>query len=170
MRVACPDCTNPLDAGPGEDVVCPACFTRFEAPSAAQVPRRFDVYLPDGAVLPRQSLYAVREAIYTGKIPITSRLRPDVGANELIPVYALPWFAQIFALLGIEPPAHTGTRRIAGWQGIRKEGPKARPPPPQSAERKVRGMVSDASVPALLAIGVIAFLVVLVGIAIVIAI
>ena len=91
--------------------MCPACFTRFEAPSAAQVPRRFDVYLPDGAVLPRQSLYAVREAIYTGKIPITSRLRPDVGANELIPVYALPWFAQIFALLGIEPqPFHISMR------------------------------------------------------------
>ena len=170
MRVSCPDCTNPLEAGPGDEVVCPACFTRFEAPSAAQVPRRFDVYLPDGAVLPRQSLYAVREAIYTGKIPITSRLRPDVGTDDLIPVYALPWFAQIFALLAIEPPAHTGTRRIAGWQGIRKEGPKARPPAPRTAENRVRGMVSDASVPALLAIGVISLLLALIGIAVIVAI
>ncbi|MSQ00593.1 MAG: hypothetical protein EXR71_01710 [Myxococcales bacterium] len=170
MRVACPDCTNPLEAGPGEEVVCPACFTRFEAPGADQVPRRFDVFLPDGAVLPRQSFYAVREAIYTGKIPITSHLRPDVGSDDLIPVYALPWFAQIFALLAIEPPAHSGTRRIAGWQGIRKGGPTARPPSAPSAERRVRGMVSAASVPALLAIGVIAFLLVLVGVAVVIAI
>ncbi len=133
MRVACPDCTNPLEANPGEEVVCPACFTRFEAPSAAQVPHRFDVYFPDGTVLPRQSMYAVREGIYAGRIPITSRLRPDVGAEELVPVYGFPWFAQIYALLGVEPPASAGTRRIAGWQGIRKG--KAEPPGKKSSPR-----------------------------------
>jgi hypothetical protein len=148
VRVACPDCTNPIEAAPGEEVVCPACFTRFEAPSSAQVPRRFDVHFPDGSVQPRQSLYAVREAIYAGRIPITARLRPDVGAEELVPVYGFPWFAQIYALLGVEPPANAGTRRIAGWQGVKKG--KAAPPerPGKAAARPAAGPRPGAGSPA----------------------
>lgn len=150
-------------------MVCPACFTRFEAPSSTQVPRRFDVHLPDGTVVQRQSLYAVREGIYVGRIPITSRLRPDVGADELVPVYAFPWFAQVYALLGVEPPANAGTRRIAGWQGVRKEGPKVRPAPAPRADQKVKNLVTGASVSALLLVGVVAFVAVLVGLAILVA-
>ena len=100
--------------------MCPGCMCTFIGPTTAQVPRRFDVHLADGTVLARQSSYALREAIYTGKVPITARLQPDVGSRELVPVYAFPWFAQIYGLLGVEPPAHTGTRRIAGWVVIRK--------------------------------------------------
>lgn len=168
VRVACPDCTNPIEAAPGEEVVCPACFTRFDAPSSTQVPRRFDVYLPDGTVHMRQTMYALREAIYAGKVPITARLRPDVGAEELVPVYAFPWFAQIYALLGIEPPASAGTRRIAGWQGIRKSGPKA-VPPAAHADEKLKKMVKNASVPALLALGVAVFFVLLLGAVLIVA-
>jgi len=136
--------------------VCPACMCTFTGPEAAQVPRRFDVHFPDGTVLARQSSYALREAIYSGKVPITARLRPDVGGKDLVPVYAFAWFAQIFALLGVEPPAHAGTRRIAGWVGVRKSVAAA-PAPAPSPQRQVRSAVQGLSVVALLAIGVGAF-------------
>ncbi len=161
VRVACPDCTNPIDASPGEEVVCPACFTRFEAPASVQVPRRFDVHLPDGTVIPRQSMYAVREAIYVGNIPITARLRPDVGADELVPVYNFPWFAQIFALLGVDPPADAGTRRIAGWAGVRKSAPAPLPAARPRADQAVSKAIGAASVPVLLAVGVFGVLLLL---------
>ena len=159
MRVACPDCTNPIEASPGEEVVCPACMTRFEAPSSSQMPHRFDVLLPDGTVIPRQSMYALREAIYAGNVPITARVRPDVGSDELMPIYGYPWFAQIYALLGVEPPANAGTRRIAGWQGVRKEGgtKKQVRPPPKKREEQVREIVKGASVQSILIAVIVAF-------------
>jgi hypothetical protein len=161
VRVACPDCTTPLEAAPGEEVVCPACMCRFDAPNEAQLPRRFDVYLPDGSVLHRQSSNAIREAIYTGKVPITARLRPDVGGDDLIPIYSLPWFSQIYALLGVEPPAHAGARRIAGWAGVRKVAPEPTPAPPPTPRKQVSHFFHNASVVALLGLGIVACFVLL---------
>jgi hypothetical protein len=129
----------------------------FTCPAAEQLPRRFDVHFPDGTVLARQSSYALREGIYTGKVPITARLKPDVGSRELIPVYAFPWFAQIYALLGVEPPAHAGTRRIAGWVGVRKPAAAPAPPPAKSTGRRVRSAVENLPVVALLAAGIGSF-------------
>lgn len=169
MRVACPDCTTPVDAEPGEEVICPACMARFDAPSQAQVPRRFDVHLPDGTVLSRQSVYAVREQIYSGRVPITARMRPDVGGDELIPVYGHPPFAQIFALLKLEPSVMSGTRRIAGWEGTRPVPARAEaPPPPVSRQEATRKFFQQASVPLLLALGVGAFFVLLVVVAMIV--
>ena len=119
MRVACPDCTTSLEATLGEEVVCPACFSRFEVKESQPLPHRFDVHLSDGTVMPRQSLHGLREAVYTGKIPITARVRPDVGEGELVPVYSYSTFSRIYALLGIEVPTGVVTRRIAGWEGQR---------------------------------------------------
>lgn len=154
MRVACPDCTTPIEAQPGEEVVCPACLCAFVAPATSQVPRRYDVHFPDGSVLRRLSSYAVREAIYTGTVPITARLRPDVGGTDLVPVYAYPWFGQIFALLGLEPPAHAGTRRIAGWVGVRKAAPPPAPAPAPTTRVRLEKSVSNTSVVVLLAVGI----------------
>ncbi|MBM4392119.1 MAG: hypothetical protein FJ090_13440 [Deltaproteobacteria bacterium] len=164
MRVACPECTTPVDAGPGEEVICPACMARFHAPapSHAQAARRFDVHLPDGTILSRQTVYALREHIYTGKVPITARMRPDVGGDELVPVYSHPPFAQIFALLNVEPSLTSGTRHIAGWAGKRTTPAKdSAPPPPVSRQENTRRFLQQASVPLLLALGVGAFFVLL---------
>lgn len=169
MRVACPDCTNPIEAEPGEEVVCPACMATFMAPQADQVPRRFDVHFPDGSVLSRQSSYAVREAIYTGTIPITARLRPDVGSRDLVPVYAYPWFGQIYALLGVEPPAHAGTRRIAGWVGVKKAAAAPSKAPAPTARARVEKKVSGMSIAALLAVAVGGFFFLLVLLALLLA-
>ncbi|MBM4365464.1 MAG: hypothetical protein FJ102_04565 [Deltaproteobacteria bacterium] len=169
MRVACPDCTTPVDAGPGEEVICPACMARFHAPSHAQVPRRFDVHLPDGTVLSRQSAYALREQIYTGRVPITARMRPDVGGDELVPVYSHPPFAQIFALLNLEPSLTSGTRHIAGWEGKRMTPAKdGASPPPVSRQEAARKFIQQASVPLVLALGVGAFFVLLVIVAVIV--
>ncbi len=169
MRVACPDCTTPVDAEPGEEVICPACMARFDAPSHTQVPRRFDVHLPDGTVLSRQSVYAVREQIYTGRVPITARMRPDVGGDELIPVYGHPPFAQVFALLNVAPSLSAGTRRIAGWEGTRTATARAETPPPSvSRQESTRKFLQQASVPMLLALGVGAFFLLLVVVAVIV--
>lgn len=168
MRVACPDCTTPIEANPGEEVVCPACMTRFAAPDSAQVPRRFDVHLPDGSVLARLSVFAVREAIYTGRIPIAAKMRPDVGGDELLSVYNYPPFGQVFGLLGIEPATSSGTRKIAGWQGAPAlndalDAPLATPAVPMN--QQARKFFNTASLPLLLALGVGGFLVLLGGVA-----
>ena len=172
MRVACPECTTPIEANAGEEVVCPACMTRFAAPDSLQVPRRFDVHLPDGTQLPRLSVFAVREAIYTGRIPITSRMRPDVGADDLVAIYNYPPFGQVFLLLGIEPPTTAGTRKIAGWQGTRQEqpvAPRTVSMPAIPVEEQARRFLKTASLPLLLGLGVAAFMAVLLGIAIILA-
>ncbi len=169
MRVACPDCTTPIDAEPGDEVICPACMARFDAPSRSQVPRRFDVHLPDGTVLSRLSVYAVRERIYTGRLPISARMRPDVGGDELIPIYGFPPFAQIYALLNVEPPVSAGTRRIAGWEGTRAAASKsATKAPPVSRQEATRTFFKQASVPVVLALGVGAFFLLLVGVAVIV--
>ena len=124
MRVTWPDCTTSLEATLGEAVVCPACFSRFEATEAQPLARRFDVHLSDGTVMPRQSLHALREAVYVGKISISARVRG--GEGELVPIYSYPTFARIYALLGIEVPTGTVTRRIAGWDGQRPQAQNSR--------------------------------------------
>lgn len=173
MRVACPDCTTPIEASPGDEVVCPACMTRFAVPDSAQVPRRFDIHLPDGTVLPRLSVFAVREAIYVGRVPISARMRPDVGTDDLLAVYNYPPFGQVFSLLGIEPPTSAGTRRIAGWQGSRElnaalDKPVATPAIPK--REQARKFLNTASLPLLLAMGVGGFFIVFIAVAVYLAI
>jgi hypothetical protein len=167
MRVACPDCSNPIETEPGLEVVCPACMTRFTAADSVQVPRRFDIHLADGTLLPHLSVFAIREAIYTGRVPITARMRPDIGSDDLLPVYNYPPFSSVFSLLGIEPPTSAGTRKIAGWRGVHQ--PESAPAPVATpalpAQEKARRFLKTASLPLLLAAGVGGFFVLLVGVA-----
>ena len=74
--------------------------------------------------MPRQSLHALREAVYVGKISISAQVRG--GEGELVPIYSYPTFARIYALLGIEVPTGTVTRRIAGWDGQRPQAQNSR--------------------------------------------
>jgi hypothetical protein len=104
----------------------------------------------------------VRESIYVGKVPITSRIRPDVGTDDLLPIYGYPPFGQVYSLLGVEPPTSAGTRRIAGWSGIRKEAPKelkSAPLPALPLDEQLRRFAKTTSLPVLLAMGVGAFFV-----------
>jgi hypothetical protein len=120
MQVDCPECAASLEGAPGAEIVCPACMTPFLVPASARAVRAFDVQRgpqAGDAVLPHQSRYAIREAIYTGRLTAAAKVRHDGGKWELIGGY--PEFAQIFRLLGGDLAPMAGTRKLAGWRHTR---------------------------------------------------
>jgi hypothetical protein len=98
-------------------MVCPACMTPFLVPSAAKAVRAFDVQPGGDAVTYGMSRYAIREAIYTGALTASARVRHDGGRWELIG--GLPEFASVFRLLGGDLAPMAGTRKLAGWKKAR---------------------------------------------------
>lgn len=136
MQVQCPDCETRFEATPESEIVCPACMATFAPPKApdpkplALLPegvggntrasaRTWEVQTSEGGVLQGLSRYALREAIYLGKLGNATRLRRPDGTWE--PLGAVQEFAAVFRLIGVDPLPAPATRKIAGWKGERVE-------------------------------------------------
>lgn len=60
------------------------------------------------------SRYAIREAIYVGRLNAAAKVRPAGGKWELIGGY--PEFAGVFRMMGGDLAPMAGTRKLAGWR------------------------------------------------------
>jgi hypothetical protein len=121
----------------------------FAVPLAMRAAMYFDVRMPDGATMTRQSRFVVREMIYAGLVPVTARIRAQaVGESSWQPVHGYPEFDVIFRLLGIEPPISQGTRKLAGWKAAPEveAAPAPAPAPTGHAPRVDRATVRRAQV------------------------
>lgn len=121
MSTACPSCGAAVQASEGDKLVCPACLTEFSV-GAGRVYPWWDVLLIDGTRTEGLGRYAVRERVYTQRIPINARVRPT-GESEWVGIHEVPDFMRIYTLLGVEAPLQAGVRRIAGWRGANVAGP-----------------------------------------------
>ena len=137
MSTPCPSCGAAVSASDGDKLVCPACLTEFTV-GAGRVYPWWDVLLIDGTRTEGVGRYAVRERVYTQRIPINARVRPS-GESEWVGIHEVPDFMRIYTLLGVEAPLQAGVRRIAGWRGARDGGaptpvttPKPKPKPAQA--------------------------------------
>ena len=131
MQVSCPECSAAQEGAPGETVVCPACLTPFLVPAEARAVREFDVQHPDGSVTHQVARHAIRETLYTGRIPANAKVRHEDGKWETIGGY--PEFAAILRLLGDDLGPLAGTRKLAGWKGSISEMSSPLMLPPESA-------------------------------------
>ena len=94
--------------------------------SARASARTWEVQTAEGGVVQGLSRYALREAIYLGKLGNTTKLRRPDGTWEHLG--AVQEFGAVFRLIGVEPVPAAATRKIAGWKGERvEEAPAARP-------------------------------------------
>ncbi|MFZ5480199.1 MAG: hypothetical protein ACOZNI_25775 [Myxococcota bacterium] len=128
MQVNCPECSANLDAAPGSNIVCPACMTPFLVPAAAHAVREFDVMFADNTVAHAMSRHAIREAIYTGRVTATAKVRHDGSRWDMIGGF--PEFAAVFRLLGDDLAPLAGTRKLAGWRSNSEAPPPVTPPSP----------------------------------------
>ncbi len=106
--------------------------------------RSWEVQLVDGSVQRGLSRYSIREEVYLGHLPNTSRVRRNDGEWEAIG--RIPEFAQIFHLLGTEPVPGPVNRKIAGW----RPDDVANPPPmvPRAGVVAALGALAGAAAPA----------------------
>lgn len=87
----------------------------------------------DGRTMGLYSLWALRAMIQSGTIDARCKVRPprlagawpalqDPGTGEWLPMAAVPALREVMDLVGMDPVAAEGERRIAGWQTDRSAG------------------------------------------------
>jgi hypothetical protein len=103
--------------------------------SAQEAPARGELELrgPDGRTLGLYNLWALRAMIQAGSVDARCKVRPprlsgawpapqDPGTGEWLPMAELPALREVMDLVGMDPVAAEGERRIAGWQADRAVG------------------------------------------------
>ena len=100
--------------------------------ASQDAPARGEVELrgPDGRTLGLYSLWALRAMIQSGTVDPRCKVRPprlagawpapqDPGTGEWLPMAEVPALREVMDLVGMDPVAAEGERRIAGWQADR---------------------------------------------------
>lgn len=120
MKQQCPSCGAETPVSPGDLSTCTECAHRFLAEDSGEVPFEFELQRAKGDRVegPFDRL-TLREMLYTGALTGSELVRRP-GQTHFSELALRPEFAEVLSLLGKEPAAPRGERRIAGWKAAKE--------------------------------------------------